>query len=175
MSVLEERIKAGIRDIPDFPKDGIVFKDITPLLNNAELFGDVIRHFADRYRDAGVDHIVGIESRGFIFGAPVAYELGVGFSLARKPGKLPFESVGIEYELEYGTDRIEMHIDGVDDHSHCVILDDVIATGGTAEATARLVEECGGTVHELGFLMELTFLNGRDKLEGWDVHCLASY
>lgn len=175
MSVLEQRIKAGIRDIPDFPKDGIVFKDITPLLNNAELFGDVIRHFADRYRDAGVDHIVGIESRGFIFGAPVAYELGVGFSLARKPGKLPHETVGVEYELEYGTDRIEMHVDGVEDGSRCVILDDLIATGGTAEATAQVVESCGGIVHELGFLIELTFLNGRDRLGDWDVHCLAGF
>ena len=175
MQRLEERIKEGIRHIPDFPEEGVGFKDITPLLNDAPLFREVIEHFARRYEGRDIDHVVGIESRGFLFGAPLAYELGVGLSLARKPGKLPYDTVGIDYELEYGTDRIEMHTDGVEDGSRVVIVDDVIATGGTASATAELVEQCGGEVIELGFLMELTFLEGLAQLEGYETHCLASY
>ncbi len=175
METLDDRIKAGIRDIPDFPEPGIVFKDITPLLNQPELFGAVIDHLRQRYEGRGIDHIVAIESRGFIFGAPLAYALGVGLSLVRKPGKLPHDTHGVDYALEYGTDRVEMHIDGIDDDSHVVVIDDVLATGGTAEATCKLVERCGGKVVECAFLMELGFLNGRQKLKGHEVYALATY
>ncbi|MFP4597100.1 MAG: adenine phosphoribosyltransferase [Persicimonas sp.] len=175
MSTFEERIKAGIREIQDFPTEGIGFKDITPLLNDPELFAEVVEHFKERYAGRDIDHIVAIESRGFLFGAPLAYAMGVGLSLVRKPGKLPHECHGVDYSLEYGTDRVEMHIDGVDDASRVVVVDDVLATGGTAAATCELVERCGATVVECGFLIELDFLGGREKLEGHEVHSLASY
>ncbi len=175
MQTFEERIKAGIRTIQDFPEEGIGFKDITPLLNDPELFGEVIEHFKARYAGRDIDHIVAIESRGFLFGAPLAYAMGVGLSLVRKPGKLPHECYGVDYALEYGTDRVEMHIDGVDNGSRVVVVDDVLATGGTAAATCELVERCGATVVECGFLIELDFLDGRDKLKRHEVYSLASY
>ena len=175
METLEKRIKAGIRDVPDFPEEGVVFKDITPLLNCPELFHEVIEHFRSRYDGRGIDHVVAIESRGFLFGAPLAYAMGVGLSLVRKPGKLPSNTFGVDYALEYGTDRVEMHVDGVEDDSRVVVVDDVLATGGTAAASCDLVERCGATVVECAFLIELDFLKGRDKLEGHEVHSLALY
>ena len=175
METIEERIKAGIRDIPDFPQDGVVFKDITPLLNCPELFHEVVEHFRQRYDGRDIDHVVAIESRGFLFGAPLAYAMGVGLSLVRKPGKLPHETFGVDYALEYGTDRVEMHVDGVEDDSRAVVVDDVLATGGTAAATCELVERCGANVVECAFLIELDFLKGRQKLDGFEVHSLAIY
>jgi adenine phosphoribosyltransferase len=175
METLEERIKAGIRDIPDFPKEGIIFKDITPLLDDAGLFKEVVDHLVERYEGRDIDHIVAIESRGFIFGAPVAYAMGVGLSLVRKPGKLPHETHAVDYALEYGTDCVEMHIDGVGDQSRVLVIDDILATGGTAAATCELVERCGANVVECGFLLELGFLGGREKLVGQEVFALAGY
>lgn len=175
METLEERIKAGIRDVPNFPEEGVIFKDITPLLNCPELFHEVIEHFRARYDGRHIDHVVAIESRGFLFGAPLAYAMGVGLSLVRKPGKLPHETFSVDYALEYGTDRVEMHVDGVEDDARIVVVDDVLATGGTAAATCELVERCGASVVECAFLIELDFLGGREKLAGHEVHSLAVY
>lgn len=175
MSELDRRIRETIRDIPDFPKEGVVFKDITTVLRDGELFSAIIDHFADRYRDRDIDRIVGIESRGFIFGAAVAHELQIGLSLVRKPGKLPFETVGVDYALEYGTDRVEIHTDAFDDSDRVVILDDLLATGGTCAATAELIDKLGAEVVEMGFLIELGFLSGRAKLDEELVYSITCY
>ncbi len=164
-----------IRDVPDFPKVGIVFKDITTLTRHPEGFRQAVDELAGRYRDADIDAVVGIESRGFIFGGAVAYLLKAGFVPARKPGKLPAETVRAEYELEYGTDAIEMHSDGIEPGQRVLIVDDLLATGGTAAAAAKLVEELGGEIVGIAFLIDLTFLKGRDKLRGHDVFCLLEY
>ena len=168
-------IRRAIRDIPDFPKPGIVFKDITPLLGNGALFGKTIDILAERYRDQKIDTVLGIESRGFIIGAALAYKLGAGFSVVRKPGKLPYETHSASYELEYGTDQLEIHIDGIPAHARVVIADDLIATGGTAAATAELVSKLGGTVVECAFVIELTFLKGREKLKPYSVFSIVQY
>jgi adenine phosphoribosyltransferase len=157
-------IAPHLRDIPDFPKPGIVFKDITPLLANGPVFRQVIKDIAAIYSDKGIEAFVGIESRGFIFGAPLAAELGIGFIPVRKPGKLPAETIKEEYELEYGTDTLEIHSDSFANLKKVVIIDDVLATGGTLAATAKLVEAAGGDVASLFCLLELGFLNGREKL-----------
>jgi adenine phosphoribosyltransferase len=165
-----------IRDVPDFPKKGIIFKDITPLLGSPEAFGQVIEAWAARYGDGGIDAIVGIESRGFIFGAALAHHLGLPFLPARKPGKLPWKSIRAEYELEYGTDAIEMHVDAVTPGRRILIVDDLLATGGTAAAAASLVEEAGGVVVECAFVIELAFLKARaTKLGRFKVHSLITY
>ncbi|MBD3367889.1 MAG: adenine phosphoribosyltransferase [Candidatus Eisenbacteria bacterium] len=164
-----------IRDVPDFPKVGIVFKDITTLTKDPEGFRQTIDEIVDRYRDREIDAVVGIESRGFIFGGAVAYRLNAGFVPARKPGKLPAETVRAEYELEYGTDAIEMHRDGIEPGQRVLIVDDLLATGGTAAAAVKLVEELGGELVGIAFLIDLTFLKGRDKLRGHDVFCLLEY
>jgi len=164
-----------IRDVPDFPKTGIVFKDITTLTGDPEGFRAAVDAIADRYADAGIDCVVGIEARGFIFGSAVAYRLGVGFVPARKPGKLPSKTVRAEYELEYGTDAIEMHEDGIEPGQRVLIVDDLLATGGTAAAAAKLVKELGGDVAAIAFVVDLAFLRGRDKLTGHDVFCLVEY
>ena len=164
-----------IRDIPDFPKKGIIFKDITPLLMNTEAFEEVINRFYKYYKDKNITKVIAIESRGFIFGGPLALRLGAGFVPVRKPGKLPFTTHREEYELEYGTDTIEIHTDGVCEAEKVIIIDDLLATGGTAEATAHLVEQCGGEIIGFGFLVELTFLNGISKLKDYDVLSLIKY
>ncbi|HTN73152.1 MAG TPA: adenine phosphoribosyltransferase [Methylomirabilota bacterium] len=168
-------IRQAIRDIPDFPKPGIVFKDITPLLGNGQLFGQTIDILADRYRSQKVDTVLGIESRGFIIGAALAYELGAGFCVVRKPGKLPYQTHSASYELEYGVDKLEIHIDAIPNHARVVIADDLIATGGTATATAQLVSKLGATVVECAFVIELSFLNGREKLKPHGVFSILQY
>lgn len=170
-----ESIQRAIRDIPDFPKPGIVFKDITPLLSDGRLFAKTIDLLAERYRGEKVDTVLGIESRGFIIGAALAYALGAGFSVVRKPGKLPYETHAESYALEYGSDSLEIHVDGLAPKSRVVIADDLIATGGTAAATAALVSKLGGTVVECAFVIELTFLRGREKLKPHGVYSLLQY
>jgi adenine phosphoribosyltransferase len=174
-TVASETLRSLIRDIPDWPKPGVTFKDITPLLNDPAAFVAVIDALAAGFADAKVDHVLGVEARGFIFAAPVAYRLDAGFVPVRKAGKLPWEIEREEYVLEYGTDLLEVHRDAIVPGSRVLIIDDVLATGGTASATARLVERLGGTVVGLGFLVDLTFLGGRDQLGHYDVLSLLTY
>lgn len=172
---LAARIRATLRDVPDFPKPGIVFKDITPVLAEASLFRLVTEAMAAPWATGGVTHVVGIESRGFIFGAAVAQHLGAGFIPIRKPGKLPFQRQRVEYALEYGTDALEMHVDACGAESRVLIVDDVLATGGTAAAAARLVEQAGARVEGLAFLVELGFLGGASRLGRRRVTSLVQY
>jgi adenine phosphoribosyltransferase len=155
---------ALVRDVPDFPKPGITFKDITPLLADPEAFAEVVDRLAEAFVGRGVTKVVGIEARGFVVAAPVAHRLGAGFVPVRKPGKLPWETASEAYELEYGTDQLEVHLDAVAPGEKVLVVDDVIATGGTALAAARLVEGLGGVVVGLAFLIELAFLGGGDRL-----------
>lgn len=164
-----------IRDVPDFPRPGIVFKDITPVLADAAAFAGAIDASAGAWRAAPPDAVAGIEARGFILGAALARELGCGFVPVRKPGKLPWKTVGEEYELEYGTDRLEIHVDALTAGNRVLVVDDVLATGGTAGATTRLVERTGATVVGLAFVLELTSLAGRGKLGGRSVVSLVEY
>jgi len=164
-----------IRSIPDFPKAGINFKDITTLLKDGPAFARSIKAMADPFRDAGVEIVAGAEARGFIFGTPIAMELGVGFIPIRKPGKLPAETVSVSYELEYGTDSVEMHKDAVQPGQKVLLVDDLLATGGTAEAMVKLVEAAGGTVAGITFLIELAFLKPRERFAGYQVSSLISY
>jgi adenine phosphoribosyltransferase len=164
-----------IRDIPDFPKPGILFKDITPLLLDADALSDAVAHLAEWARPMDVDFVVAAEARGFILGAAIARELGVGFVPARKPGKLPHETIAAEYILEYGVDALEMHADALADGARVLLHDDLLATGGTAAALAELIEGTGATIAGAAFLVELAFLGGRDKLAGYDVHALLTY
>jgi adenine phosphoribosyltransferase len=170
-----ERLKASIRDVPDFPKEGILFKDITPILSNGQLFRLAVTIFAERYQRKSVEKIVAIDARGFIFGGALAHYLGVGMAIVRKKGKLPYKSHQHEYELEYGQGVLEMHIDAIEPNQRVVIIDDLLATGGTAEAAAKLVQQCGGEIVELAFLVELGFLNGRKKLEKYPVFSAIAY
>ncbi len=167
-----ERLLASLRDVPDFPKPGIVFKDITPLLGSGDTFALAIDTFAERYRDQAIDRVVVVESRGFLFGTPLAYALGCGVALVRKPGKLPADTHQESYDLEYGTDTLEIHTDALHPGDRVVIVDDVIATGGTLAATVRLVERLQAEVVEVAALAELTFLKGRDRLTPHPVHTL---
>jgi adenine phosphoribosyltransferase len=170
-----DRLKANIRDVPDFPKKGIVFKDITPVLTNGQLFGLAVNIFAERYRRKSVEKIVAIDARGFIFGGALANYLGVGLSIVRKKGKLPYKTHQTDYELEYGQGTLEMHVDGVEKNQRVVIIDDLLATGGTAEAAAKLVERCGGEIVEMAFLVELGFLKGRERLAKYPVFSAITY
>ena len=170
-----EQLRHAIRDVPDFPKPGIVFKDITPVLADAELFEQVTTAMAEPFVGEGITHVVAIESRGFIFGAPIAQALGVAFVPVRKPGKLPNRTVREEYKLEYGTDALEMHADAIGSGAQVLIVDDVLATGGTAAAACRLTERMGATVVACTFLIELTFLSGRAALEGRRYEVLVRY
>ena len=170
-----ENLKKLIREVPDFPKPGILFYDITTLLKEKAGFRGVIDGLKDHYRDVQVDVVLGIEARGFIFAPALAYALGAGFVPVRKPKKLPAECVSVTYDLEYGTDSLEMHKDAIAGGTRVLIVDDLLATGGTAAAAARMVREAGGTVAGLGFVVELTFLNGRRKLPEYDVFSLLQY
>jgi len=170
-----EWLRERIRDIPDFPKPGIVFKDITPLLADPEAYRVCIDAIAEHFADRNVSKVIGVEARGFILAAPVAYRFGAGFVPVRKAGKLPWRIEKEEYALEYGTDLLEIHQDGVSAGEEVLVIDDVLATGGTASATCRLVERLGGTVAGLGFIIELSFLSGRSKLEGRDAMSLLTY
>ncbi len=159
-----EDLSSYIRDIPDFPKEGIVFKDITPLLADANAFRRAVDVLASEYEEIGVTKVLGAEARGFIFGGALAYKLGAGFVPARKPGKLPWQTTSAEYELEYGTDSLEMHLDAISSDDVVLIVDDVLATGGTAAAKAKLAMSTGAKIAGFSFLIELDFLGGRAKL-----------
>jgi adenine phosphoribosyltransferase len=164
-----------IRSIPDFPKPGIVFRDITPLMADAAALDAAIRALAQHARPLDVDYIIAAEARGFLLGPALARELGAGFVLARKPGKLPYDTVSAEYALEYGVDALELHTDAVHEGSRVLVHDDLLATGGTAKAACDLVEQVGGVVVGCAFLIELAFLDGRAKLADYDVHALLRY
>lgn len=170
-----EHLKALIRDVPDFPLPGILFRDVTPLLRDPAGLKQVVDAFADRYGGRGIQVVAGIESRGFLFGAPLALALGVGFVPIRKLGKLPAEKISREYALEYGTNALEMHCDAVQPGERVLLIDDLLATGGTARAAAALIEELGGEIAEVAFVIELAFLNGRGALDGYPVHALMEY
>jgi len=172
---LAARLRATIRDVPDFPQPGILFKDITPVLGDAALFQDVVIHLAEKLAAEKIDVVAGIESRGFIFGAPLALALGAGFVPIRKPGKLPAEKVRVDYELEYGTDSLEAHADSIVKGQRVLIADDVLATGGTAAAASRLVRQLEGTVVGFCILVELSFLHGRERLKETPLHTLLTY
>ena len=164
-----------IRDVPDFPSDGIVFKDVMPLLSDAAAFRETVDRLAAWAGPRSPDLILGAEARGFIFGGALAYALGCGFVTARKPGNLPWETIEARYDLEYGTDALEVHIDAISPGARVVVLDDVLATGGTACAKIELVERLGGIVVGALFVIELAFLHGRDRIAGTDVHALIAY
>jgi adenine phosphoribosyltransferase len=170
-----EQIRALVRDVPDFPQEGIVFKDITPLLADELAFSTVIDLIVVHFGRGNVDKVVGIEARGFILASPVAYHFGAGFVPVRKKDKLPWETEAAEYSLEYGTATLEIHKDAVAPGERVLVVDDVLATGGTAKATAELVERIGGKVVGLAFLIELAFLHGRQRLEGYDLFTLLEY
>jgi adenine phosphoribosyltransferase len=170
-----EALKAKIRNVPDFPKPGILFYDITTLLRDAEGFRLAVDQLAKPYAGTPIDLVVGVESRGFILGAAVADRLGAGFVPVRKVGKLPAKTVRVSYDLEYGSDALEMHDDAITPGQRVLIVDDLLATGGTARATVQLVKGLGGIVHAVAFLVELTFLDGRSKLQGEDVHVVLQY
>lgn len=170
-----EELKKAIREIPDFPKPGILFYDITTLLRDAKAFARTIEIFRQHYQGRQVDAVIGIEARGFIFAAAVAYSLGVGFIPVRKPRKLPFRTVSRSYQLEYGTDTLEMHEDAVRPGDNILLIDDLIATGGTARAVAEMIEAQGGRVAGVGFVVELEFLHGRQALPGHDVFSILKY
>jgi adenine phosphoribosyltransferase len=168
-------LAAYIRDVPDFPSEGIVFKDVMPLLADAVAFRETVDRLAAWAGPRSPDLILGAEARGFIFGGALAYALGCGFVTARKPGKLPWETIEARYELEYGFDALEVHVDAITAGARVIVLDDVLATGGTARAKIELVERLGGIVVGALFVIELSFLHGRDRLDGTDVHALIDY
>jgi adenine phosphoribosyltransferase len=170
-----ERLKSSIRDVPNFPKKGIIFKDITTLIGKGELFKLAIDQFAGKYTGKKIDKIVVIESRGFIFGAPVAYKLGAGLVPVRKKGKLPYKTIAASYSLEYGTDTLEMHEDAIEPGENVLIIDDLLATGGTVSAVSELINKAGGNITGMCFLIELSFLKGREKLKDFEIFSLISY
>jgi adenine phosphoribosyltransferase len=170
-----EELKKVVREVPDFPKKGILFYDITTLLKDGKAFAKAVDYLSERYEGRQIDAVVAIEARGYIFGPAMAYRLGVGFVPMRKPGKLPAKTIQETYELEYGTDTIEMHEDAVGAGQKILVVDDLLATGGTAAAACRLVEKAGGQVVECCFLIELSFLNGRDRLGSREVFGLLKY
>jgi len=170
-----ESIANRIRDVPDFPKKGIVFKDITPVLSDINTLRASVREMAAPFMDLEIDVVVGIESRGFIFGAPIADVLNCSFVPVRKPGKLPWKTKSVSYKLEYGTDTLEIHNDAIKTDQNVLIVDDLLATGGTAEATCKLVEETGGSIKGVSVLIELKFLKAREKLNQYNVHSLVQY
>ena len=170
-----EELKKAIRDVPDFPKEGILFKDITTLLQNEALFQQAIDTMAEGFANNTVDIVVGVESRGFIFAAALAYKLGAGLVIVRKPGKLPYKTYQATYELEYGTDSLEIHQDAVKPGQNVLIVDDLLATGGTVKATAELVKKFDANIIGIAFLIELAFLNGREKLKDYDLTTIITF
>lgn len=174
-SDVSSRVRAAVRDVPDFPTAGILFRDIMPVLADPHLLQDVVAAMADPFRGSGITHVVGIESRGFLFGVPMALSLGAAFVAARKIGKLPRETVRESYTLEYRTDALEMHADAISTNGKVLVVDDVLATGGTAAAACRLVERAGGSVAGCSVLLELGFLNGRSALSGRLLSSLVRY
>ena len=172
---LAARLRERVRDVPDFPQPGILFKDITPALAEGALLQDIVRGFADEFRHLGVQRVAGIESRGFILAAPLAVQLGVGFAPIRKPGKLPHQRVRVDYALEYGTDALEAHVDAFAPGERVLLVDDVLATGGTAAGAVQLIQKLGATVVATAFLLELAFLEGRSRLTGVPVFSLLEY
>jgi len=172
-TALQERLIATLRVVPDFPSPGIMFQDVTPVLADAALLREAMAALAEPWRDAGVTHVAGIESRGFIFGAPIAMALGAGFIPVRKPGKLPFERATLDYALEYGTGQLEVHVDACPHPARVLVVDDVLATGGTAKAACELIETVGGTVVGCAFLLAIRALNGARRLEGRRIQLLV--
>ncbi len=174
---IQDKIKNVIRDVHDFPQKGIIFKDITPIMLNPELSNEIVDFLYEQYKDQNLDAIAGIESRGFLFGYPLAMRLGLPFILIRKKGKLPYNKIAHDYALEYGTASIEMHIDAVKKGDRILIHDDLLATGGSAEAAAVLVEKCGAEVAGFNFLVQLDFLNGTDRIKSYsnNITNLVSY
>jgi adenine phosphoribosyltransferase len=170
-----DELRAAIRDVPDFPVAGILFKDITPLLARPDAFRTVVERMAEQVQGRGADGLVAIESRGFLFGAALAARLSLPLQLVRKPGKLPYQTVSVSYELEYGRDRVEMHVDAIEEGKAYAVVDDVIATGGTAAAAAELVEMQRGRVACCAFVIELSFLNGRERLGGRPIETLLTF
>ncbi|MCB9057210.1 MAG: adenine phosphoribosyltransferase [Calditrichae bacterium] len=170
-----EKIKQSVRDIPDFPQKGIIFKDITPILHDKDLFRISLELLAEKVKKVKPDYICGIESRGFIFGAALANILGLGFVPVRKPGKLPYDTYKKEYSLEYGTNSLEIHKDAFHKNAKVVLIDDLLATGGTAKAASWLIEQCGAKVEEIIFLIELSFLKGRSELVGYKTEAIITY
>ncbi len=172
---LIEELKNSIRDIPDFPKKGIIFKDITTLLQDGNKLKEAVDCIVERYKDKKINKVVAIEARGFIFGGIVAYKLGAGMIPVRKKGKLPYQTNSVEYELEYGRDSLEIHKDAIKPDDKVLVIDDLLATGGTMNAVCGLVERSGGKIVEVAFLIELTFLKGRDRLKGREVFSLIEF
>lgn len=172
---MSESLKKYIREVPDYPKQGILFYDITTLLKNPAALRETVDRFVWLFADRKVEKVIGIESRGFMFAPMVAYSLNAGFVPVRKPGKLPSTTVAQSYDLEYGSDTVEMHQDAIGEGERVLIVDDLLATGGTARATAELVSSLGGEIVGCGFIVELSFLNGRDKLEGHSIDSLITY
>lgn len=174
---IQDRVSKAIRDVADFPKPGILFKDITPIMLDAALSKDLIEHLSAQYRDSKLDAVAGIESRGFLFGFPLAIALGIPFIMIRKQGKLPYDKVSHAYDLEYGSSVIEMHSDAIQSGDRVLIHDDLLATGGSAEAGALLIKKCGGQVAGFNFLVELSFLNGAAKIstQSNNIHSIISY
>lgn len=164
-----------IRDIPDFPKPGIIFKDITTLLKNPKAFSQAVNEIAEHFKGKKIDHVIAVESRGFIFGAALAYKIGAGFVPVRKKGKLPAETISFEYTLEYGVDTLEIHKDAVTKGENVIIIDDLLATGGTTQAVENMLENLGANLLGIAFVIELTFLNGREKLKNQNVVSLVKY
>ncbi len=175
MDSISARLRKAIRDIPDFPKPGIMFKDITPVLADPKLFRATVDRFAEMYAGDHVDVVVGMESRGFLFGAPLAMELSASFVPARKPGKLPYKTIAVSYDLEYGSATLEIHTDAIQKGDKVLVVDDLLATGGTARATCELVEKLGGTVAGCLFVVELGFLDGRAQLPHYDIRSLVNF
>ena len=170
-----EELKKHIRQIPGFPKEGINFIDITTIIKKGPQFAQIIDLMYDHFKDKPVDAVLGIEARGFIPASALAYKMGIGFIPVRKPGKLPAKTIREEYSLEYGTDAVEMHVDALDGCKNILVIDDLLATGGTVCAACRLVEKAGGTVQGVGFMVELDFLNGREKIKNYDILSLVHY
>jgi adenine phosphoribosyltransferase len=170
-----DRIKAKIRDIADFPNEGIIFKDITPLLKDPEILNFAVNALIEPFRQSDINAVVGMEARGFIFGSLAATALGVGFIPLRKPGKLPHKTESVDYALEYGSNQLEIHIDALQQGDRILIIDDVLATGGTAKASCELIEKLGGKVVACSFVIELNDLNGRQRLNNYSVHSLVKY